>query len=55
MDVINLISKADGLPDAPISAADDIYQPASMYYANGSVSPGVKLYLVLTGNQTSRS
>ncbi|KAF9449623.1 glycoside hydrolase family 13 protein [Macrolepiota fuliginosa MF-IS2] len=35
MDVINLISKVDGLPDAPISAPGESYQPASMYYANG--------------------
>ncbi|EKM75213.1 hypothetical protein AGABI1DRAFT_123320 [Agaricus bisporus var. burnettii JB137-S8] len=35
MDVINLISKTDGLPDAPISAPGEFYQPASMYFANG--------------------
>lgn len=38
MDVINLISKVDGLPDAPISAPGEFYQPASMFYANGSVA-----------------
>ncbi|KAF8990723.1 glycoside hydrolase family 13 protein [Cyathus striatus] len=35
MDVINLISKAEGLPDAPITVPDQPYQPASMYFANG--------------------
>ncbi|TFK33158.1 glycoside hydrolase family 13 protein [Crucibulum laeve] len=35
MDVINLISKVDGLPDAPIAIPDEPYQPASMYFANG--------------------
>ncbi|KXN81390.1 Oligo-1,6-glucosidase [Leucoagaricus sp. SymC.cos] len=35
MDVINLISKVDGLPDAPISAPGEPYQSASMYFANG--------------------
>ncbi|KDR70826.1 hypothetical protein GALMADRAFT_127384 [Galerina marginata CBS 339.88] len=35
MDVINLISKAPGLPDAPITVPGDEYQPASMYFANG--------------------
>ncbi|KAF5347610.1 hypothetical protein D9756_010673 [Leucocoprinus leucothites] len=35
MDVINLISKTKGLPDAPISAPGEFYQPASMHYANG--------------------
>ncbi len=38
MDVINLISKVDGLPDAPISAPGEFYQPASTYFANGLVS-----------------
>ena len=37
MDVINLISKVPGLPDAPISNPRETYQPAPMYYANGSV------------------
>jgi alpha-glucosidase len=37
MDVINLISKTEGLPDAPISAPGEFFQPASMYYANGLV------------------
>ena len=35
MDVINLLSKTDGLPDAPIVDEGDPTQPASMYYANG--------------------
>ncbi|PPQ72218.1 hypothetical protein CVT26_006972 [Gymnopilus dilepis] len=35
MDVINLISKAEGLPDAPITVPGDEYQPASMHFANG--------------------
>ncbi|KAJ7581856.1 alpha amylase [Mycena floridula] len=35
MDVINLISKVDGLPDAPIVDPKEEFQPASMYYANG--------------------
>ncbi|KAF9035355.1 glycoside hydrolase family 13 protein [Hymenopellis radicata] len=35
MDVINIISKVDGLPDAPVVDKDEEYQPASMYYANG--------------------
>lgn len=35
MDVINLLSKTDGLPDAPVVDEDDPTQPASMHYANG--------------------
>ena len=35
MDVINLLSKTDGLPDAPVIDEGDPTQPASMYYANG--------------------
>ena len=35
MDVINLISKVQTFPDAPISNADEEFQPAPMYYANG--------------------
>ncbi|GLB36830.1 putative alpha-amylase domain containing protein [Lyophyllum shimeji] len=35
MDVINLISKADGLPDAPISDPEQEYQLASTLFANG--------------------
>lgn len=35
MDVINLISKVDGLPDAPIVNPREEYQPAPMYYVNG--------------------
>ncbi|KAH8111359.1 glycoside hydrolase family 13 protein [Phellopilus nigrolimitatus] len=42
MDVINLISKVPGLPDAPISNPREEYQPAPMYYANG---PRVHEYL----------
>jgi hypothetical protein len=38
MDVINLISKVEGLPDAPITYPDEPYQPASLLYANGRVS-----------------
>lgn len=35
MDVINLISKVDGLPDAPVVDPTQDYQLASMMYANG--------------------
>ena len=35
MDVINLLSKTDGLPDAPVVDKNDPTQPASMHYANG--------------------
>ncbi|KAL5504797.1 hypothetical protein ACEPAH_7460 [Sanghuangporus vaninii] len=42
MDVINLISKVPGLPDAPIVNPREEYQPAPMYYANG---PRVHEYL----------
>nr|BAV92596.1 maltase MalT [Pholiota microspora] len=35
MDVINLISKVHGLPDAPITDLGEDTQPASMYFANG--------------------
>ena len=35
MDVINLISKVDGLPDAPVVDLGDPTQHASIYYANG--------------------
>ncbi|KAF7345695.1 Glycoside hydrolase family 13 protein [Mycena venus] len=35
MDVINLISKVDGLPDAPVTIPEDDYQDASMLFANG--------------------
>ncbi|KAF8883819.1 glycoside hydrolase family 13 protein [Infundibulicybe gibba] len=42
MDVINLISKVDGLPDAPITNPNELYQPATMYFANG---PRVHEYL----------
>lgn len=35
MDVINLISKVPGLPDAPITEPSAEYQSAFMHYANG--------------------
>ena len=35
MDVINLISKVPGLPDAPVTDLESKYQVASKYYANG--------------------
>ena len=35
MDVINLLSKTDGLPDAPVVDENDPTQPASVHYANG--------------------
>ena len=35
MDVINLISKVPGLPDAPIADPTETYQSAYMYFANG--------------------
>lgn len=35
MDVINMISKAPGLPDAPITNPREKYQPAPMHYVNG--------------------
>lgn len=35
MDVINIISKTEGLPDAPVADHTQYYQPASMYFANG--------------------
>ncbi|KAF8655995.1 hypothetical protein AX16_002815 [Volvariella volvacea WC 439] len=35
MDVINLLSKVEGLPDAPIKEPDEPYQLASMFFANG--------------------
>lgn len=35
MDVINLISKVEGLPDAPVLDAKEEFQPASAYFANG--------------------
>lgn len=34
MDVINLISKTPGFPDAPITVQQE-FQPAYVYYANG--------------------
>ncbi|KAF2121692.1 glycoside hydrolase superfamily [Lophiotrema nucula] len=35
MDVINLISKVQEFPDAPIKVKDHKYQPGDKYYANG--------------------
>lgn len=35
MDATNLLSKVEGLPDAPITVPDEVYQPASIYFANG--------------------
>lgn len=37
MDVINLISKVEGFPDAPIVNTNEEFQPASMYFTNGCV------------------
>ncbi|KAH8926918.1 glycoside hydrolase family 13 protein [Atractiella rhizophila] len=42
MDVINLISKEDGLPDAPITDPHSYYQPAFPLFVNG---PHVHEYL----------
>ncbi|KAG2047166.1 glycoside hydrolase family 13 protein [Suillus hirtellus] len=42
MDVINFISKTDGLPDAPLVDHTQYYQPACMYYVNG---PQVHKYI----------
>lgn len=39
MDVINLISKVDGLPEAPIADPDEKYQLAVQFFANGCVTP----------------
>ena len=35
MDVINMISKVDGLPDAVISEPGSGIQPAGLLYVNG--------------------
>jgi alpha-glucosidase len=35
MDVINIISKTEGLPDAPVTVPDEPYQHASIHFANG--------------------
>ncbi len=35
MDVINLISKKPGLPDASVTVPDQEFQPAHHYYSNG--------------------
>lgn len=42
MDVINIISKTDGLPDAPVTQPEDEYQYAGSRFANG---PRVHEYL----------
>ncbi|EIW85879.1 glycoside hydrolase family 13 protein [Coniophora puteana RWD-64-598 SS2] len=42
MDVINLVSKVEGLPDAPVSDRSQFFQHASSLYANG---PRVHQYL----------
>ncbi|KAG1884512.1 uncharacterized protein F5891DRAFT_1202569 [Suillus fuscotomentosus] len=42
MDVINCISKTDGLPDAPLVDHTQYYQPTSRYYVNG---PQVHKYM----------
>ncbi|KAJ2933230.1 hypothetical protein H1R20_g3817, partial [Candolleomyces eurysporus] len=42
MDVINIISKAEGLPDAPVTVPEEPYQHASIHFANG---PRVHEYL----------
>ncbi|OAX36276.1 glycoside hydrolase family 13 protein [Rhizopogon vinicolor AM-OR11-026] len=42
MDVINIISKTEGLPDAPVVDPTQYYQHASMYFANG---PRVHQYI----------
>jgi oligo-1,6-glucosidase len=35
MDVINLISKVNGLPDAPVESEQQRYQWAGDYFVNG--------------------
>jgi oligo-1,6-glucosidase len=35
MDAIDLISKVDGLPDAPVTNPEEEYQNASAFYMNG--------------------
>lgn len=35
MDVVNIISKVEGLPDAPITAPQETYQPGDAFFANG--------------------
>lgn len=42
MDVINMISKPDGLPDAPVTIPTSDYQPAAALYCNG---PRIHEYL----------
>jgi hypothetical protein len=38
MDVINLISKVDGLPDAPVTIPNNKYQDADALFVNGCLS-----------------
>lgn len=40
LDVINLISKTPGLPDAPVTAPDQFEQNAIPMFTNGSVPAG---------------
>ena len=53
VDAINLLSKVEGLPDAPITVPDEVYQPASIYFANRLV---VKILSIspLTGSVAQR-
>ncbi len=37
MDVINMISKVEGLPDAVVTDPTEEFQPAGLLYVNGSV------------------
>ena len=46
MDVIDLLSKAEGLPDVPITDPDEVYQPATIYFANGLVVAFLNLFRV---------
>ncbi|TVY58618.1 Alpha-glucosidase [Lachnellula cervina] len=47
LDVINFISKVPGLPDAPITRKDQVYQPGDKYFACG---PRLHEYLLQLGN-----
>ena len=47
LDVINFISKVPGLPDAPITRKDQVYQPGDKYFACG---PRLHEYLLELGN-----
>ena len=37
LDVIDLLSKVEGLPDVPITVPGEVYQAAFIYFANGLV------------------